>query len=90
MMGLIEPDQLKQGYDKKKSGVNGEKSGSSRPQVGPKSEGCRGSENGVNPSNGKALKDVDEDEAENGLIRVKNSSASNHSHNPALVAQGVE
>ena len=90
MMGLIDLEQLKQGYDKKKSGANGEKSGSSRPLVGPKSVGCRDSKNGAKPSNGKALETIEEDDHKKELIRVKNSNTSNHSHSPALVAQGAE
>lgn len=53
VMKLLDVEELKQGgkpghipekqvYDKKKSGVNGNWSGSSRPQVGPKSGGGRG------------------------------------------------
>jgi len=77
MMGLIDLEQLKQGYDKKKSGVNGEKSGSSRPQIGLKSGGCRDSKNGCKPSNGKALETIEEDDPKKELIRIKNSSTSN-------------
>ncbi len=45
VMKLLDVEQLKQVYDKKKSGVKSEKSGSSRGQVGPKSGGGRTAEN---------------------------------------------
>ena len=58
MMGLIDVDQFitKDGYDTKKSGINNEKSGSSRPQVGAVSAPSRPDETSLQPSksNGSA------------------------------------
>lgn len=58
MMGLIDVDQFitKDSYDKKKSGVNSEKSGASRPQVGVVSAPSRPDEISLQPSksNGSA------------------------------------
>jgi len=55
VVGLIDAARLKDEYDQKKSGqnggwsgVNGEKSGGGRPQVAPKSGGCRVSEISAN------------------------------------------
>jgi len=55
VVGLIDVGCLRGKYDPKKSGqnggwsgVNGEKSGGGRPQVAPKSGGCRGSEISAN------------------------------------------
>jgi hypothetical protein len=44
LAGLIDVEVLRRGYDEKKSGSADEKSGASRPQVGPKSGGGRGDE----------------------------------------------
>jgi hypothetical protein len=52
LMGLIDPQNL--GYDEKKSGVKGERSGSSRPKVGAKSATGRGNEIAAQPSADKA------------------------------------
>ena len=49
MMGLIDTEKLL--YDKKKSGVNGKRSGLGRPQVGGRSESIKAPQS----SNGKAL-----------------------------------
>ncbi len=47
--GLIDAARLEmQGYDGNLSGVSANLSGSNRPQIAPKSGGCRGSENGAN------------------------------------------
>ena len=63
--GLLDVNSLeKQKYDARWSGVNGEKSGTCRPQVGVKSGGCRGADRPVfqndskeiTPPNGKASK----------------------------------
>jgi hypothetical protein len=82
MMGLIELEHLKQSYDEKKSGVMKEKSGSSRPQISPKSGGGRAGKNGCKPSNGKAFKVIEEDKPEKGLIQVKSSGASCRNRKP--------
>jgi len=71
LMGLIETDQLinklnkKCDYDKKKSGVKVNKSGSSRPQVGGVSGPSRGSENSLQPNDDKACSEADPEKSEN-------------------------
>ncbi len=90
MMGLIDSEALKHGYDKKKSGVNGKWSGSSRPQVGAKSGGGRGGKNGRKPSSNKALETIDDNKPETAPIRVKKQSPSHRTDNPALVAQSAD
>jgi len=88
LMGLLDVEKL--GYDAKWSGQNSQRSGSGQPLVSGQSGGGQVSKNGCKPSNSKALREASEDEAEKGLIRIKNSGTSNHSHSPALVAQGAE
>ncbi len=69
MMGLIDIESLRNGagtngdfcsYDEKKSGVKGDLSGSSRPQVGPMSGGSRGGEIANSPYPTAAYLDTDE------------------------------
>ncbi len=48
LIGLIDVEKL--GYDGNRSGVDGKKSGSSRPQVAPKSGASRGNKNGAKPT----------------------------------------
>ncbi len=89
-MGLIDSEALKCGYDKKKSGVNGKQSGSSRPLVGAKSGSGRGGHNGLKLSDSKACDEVAEDEPEKALIRVGKRASSHRTHKPTLVAQSAE
>jgi DNA primase len=66
LVGLIDAKKLNQHqYDKKKSGQNGEWSGSSRGQVGPKSGGSRGAENTKNPDKNSLKRTNTEKAAEN-------------------------
>ena len=94
MMGLIDIECLSHGYDEKKSGVIEEKSGSSRPQVGPKSGGGRVGKNGCKPSNSKVLKEPKANQSKNRSTKAKNNGASYRSGiselAPAMVAQGQE
>lgn len=86
LMGLIEPEKLN--YDKKKSGVNGNKSGSSRPQVGAKSPPGRGGKKGDDPSADNDLGDAQAQSAGKALLKGNKSSQSYRSHTPALAAEG--
>jgi len=74
LMGLIEPEKLN--YDKKKSGVNGNKSGSSRPQVGVKSPPGRGGKNSDKPSNGNGLSDAKTKTGKNAVLEGKTKGRS--------------
>ncbi len=89
MMGLIDSDALKHGYDKKKSGVNGKWSGSSRPQVGVKSGSGRGGKNGRKASQDKASSDPVAETAEKGLLRPKKGNGSCRNYKPAMAAKGI-
>jgi hypothetical protein len=84
LMGLIDIDKL--GYDEKKSGVNGNLSGSSRPQVGGKSPPGRGGKNGDNPSAGNDLEESDGKNGKKGHIEPKKHAESYRNHTPALGA----
>ncbi|MCP4237810.1 MAG: DNA primase, partial [Aestuariibacter sp.] len=88
-MGLIDSEALKCSYDKKKSGVNGKWSGSSRPQVGAKSGSGRGGKNGRKPSASKDSEAVTEDKPEKAQIRVKNRASSHRTQTPVFVAQSA-
>jgi len=57
LMGLIDIDKLR--HDEKKSGVNGQRSVPSRPQVGGVSGEGRGDKNNKKPTNNKACAHVD-------------------------------
>jgi hypothetical protein len=72
--GLIDVSRLRKcDYDANRSGQNEERSGSGRPQVGPKSGGCRGANRPVSvndiaalpPINGKRVKNAHLDERKN-------------------------
>ena len=89
MMGLIDSESLKQPYDQKKSGVNGKRSGASRPQVGAKSDSDRSSKNGRQPNNGKVLEAIDSDEPEKAPIRIE-SNVSHRSAAPAMMAKAAD
>jgi DNA primase len=87
LMGLIDIEKL--GYDEKKSGVNGDVSGSSRPQVGAKSPPGRGEQKGDNPRADNDLEESDSKNGKKGHIGPKNHATSYRNHAPALVAKGV-
>lgn len=78
LMGLIDPETLH--YDENKSGVNQKKSGSSRPQVAPKSGGGQGSQKSrkTNGSNGSGSKQAQV--PENAVIKRKANGTSYRSH----------
>ncbi len=65
--GLIQVEKLRSAYERKKSGEKGEKSGSSRPQVGPKSGGGRGSSIAGKASDSGAFEESDPDSTEKAL-----------------------
>jgi len=88
LMGLIDGEALKSPYDDKKSGENGQRSGSSRPPVGGESGPGRSGQNGREPSNGKTLEAIDGDEPEKPLIRLERSEGSYHNVTPATLTQG--
>jgi hypothetical protein len=77
LSGLIDVAALKCSYDKNKSGVNANLSGSSRPQVGPKSGGGRDSKTRRKPATAQALEPVDGDESENRGTPPKNNGRRN-------------
>lgn len=86
LMGLIDVEKL--GYDEKKSGVNGELSGLSRPQVGAKSPPGRGDESGSKAKQDKARRDTDTDAVEKALYKGETENQSYRNHISALVAEG--
>jgi hypothetical protein len=90
MMGLIDSEALKQGYDTKRSGVNDQKSGSSRPPVGAKSGHSRQGQNGHKPSHSKALEPTSDNERENAQIRVTDQSSSCRSATAAIMVKAAE
>jgi len=73
LMGLIDADKLM--YDEKKSGVKGNRSGSSRPQVGGVSGVSRGSENTVKPNDDKACSETDIKKPKNEQASKKQSTS---------------
>jgi hypothetical protein len=89
MMGLIDSECLKQGYDKKKSGLKANRSGSSRPQAGVESGSGRDGKNGHKPDNSKASKAGGGDEGENAPIRIK-SKNNGGTHRSAMTAKSAE
>jgi DNA primase len=77
VMGLVDPEQLEGEYDQKKSGAfadrsgrEAEKSGPSRPQVGLKSGGGRGTQSAPNAMSDKAFSDSGAEMPENALLRA--------------------
>jgi DNA primase catalytic core len=72
--GLIDVKKLS--YDEKKSGVNGEKSGLGRPQVGGMSARGRGDELQKNIEKNNLDSELLNESAENALLANKNNSAS--------------
>ncbi|MEW8051601.1 MAG: CHC2 zinc finger domain-containing protein [Candidatus Thiodiazotropha sp.] len=86
LMGLLDVEKLS--YDEKKSGVKPEKTAPSQGQVRPKSGGCQGAENAVNPQAdndlGEAIPEADKKE----YIRPKKPDQSYRSHAPAMSAKG--
>ena len=90
MTGLLDVKQLKKDkYDENRSGVNEDLSGTGRPQVGPKSGGCRGADRPVfindfvevNPLDGKSI-EITSREA---LLNVPYST-----HRTVIQAKGTE
>ncbi|OQX43482.1 MAG: hypothetical protein B0D83_01285, partial [Candidatus Sedimenticola endophacoides] len=92
LMGLIDVDALRRnhGYDEKKSGKNGERSGSGQPPVRGQSGAGQGGKNGRKPSNGKASGDLEGEEPEKALIRPKRGNGSYRNHAPAMSAKAAE
>ncbi|OQX42844.1 MAG: hypothetical protein B0D89_00425, partial [Candidatus Sedimenticola endophacoides] len=92
LMGLIDVDALRRnhGYDEKKSGKNGERSGSGQPPVRGQSGAGQGGKNGRKPSNGKASSDQEGEDAEKALIRPKRGNGSYRNHAPAMSAKAAE
>jgi post-segregation antitoxin (ccd killing protein) len=82
--GLIDIENL--GYDKKKSGQNDNRAGSSRPQVGVKSGGGREPKNGANPSTTTGPEESIENLQENASLHEKRASYRTHT----LAAQAAE
>jgi len=83
LMGLIDVKTLR--YDPKKSGVNGERSGPSRPQVGGKSGPGRADEKAANPvKNATSCDTADEDANHSYPVTATKSY---RSHRPALVGK---
>ena len=73
LMGLIDPQNL--GYDEKKSGVKGKRSGSSRPQVGAKSAPGRGDEIAAQPSADKGCSEAQPLNDQNKVIKPETPSS---------------
>jgi len=91
LVGLIDMENL--GYDAKKSGVNGRRSGSSRPQVAPKSGTSRDVKSGAKPATARLPEKADK-KPQKRTSKAKNNGASYRSHSdpqtsPALAADGV-
>lgn len=75
LMGLIDTEKLQ--YDEKKSGVNEQKSGLSRPQVGGVSGLGRGNEKPLNGNEYKALEENENLNTEKVLLPLKNNTDRN-------------
>jgi hypothetical protein len=92
LMGLIDVDALRKnhGYDEKKSGQNGERSGSGQPPVRGQSGAGQGGKNGRKPSNSKASSDQEGEDAEKALIRPKRGNGSYRSDSPAMSAKAAD
>jgi DNA primase len=74
LMGLIDVGKLR--YDVEKAGVNLQKTASSQGQDRPKLAPSQGDKNSREASQGQASRDLDEEDAEKGLLRHKNNGAS--------------
>ena len=87
LSGLIDVTALRTAceYDQKKSGQNGNVSGSSRPQVGPKSGGGRRCENAVFANGDKAFDRSVLESAEQALLQPSELTASYHTHTSVAV-----
>lgn len=88
LMGLIDVEKLR--YDEKKSGQNGNRSGSGQPPVRGQSGAGQGGKNGRKPSNGKASGDLEGEDAEKALIRPRKGNGSYRSDSPALSAKAAD
>jgi post-segregation antitoxin (ccd killing protein) len=91
LIGLIDVEKL--GYDGNRSGVKTDKSGSSRPQVAPKSGGSRDAKHAAKPAIAGHSEEADKKPRKR-TSKPKNNSASYRSHSdpqssPALAADGV-
>ncbi len=91
LIGLIDVEKL--GYDGNRSGVRADKSGASRPQVGPKSGGSRDVKNATKPATTGHPEKADK-KPQKRTSKPKNNGASYRSYNesqasPALAADGV-
>lgn len=76
LSGLIDTKVLENHqYDEKKSGVNDELSGSSRPQVTPKSGGSRGAKNGAKPELPRVAEKTPEKPSKNAYLAAKNGES---------------
>lgn len=88
LMGLIDASALqKYHYDKEKSALRSEKSGSGRPQVGLRSGHGRGDENTKNIGDLAAEHEIESEETENVLLRKNNGSSYRSDSLPSLVAK---
>lgn len=85
LLGLINTDQM-QHYDEKKSGVNGKRSGASRPQVAPKSVGGRVDGNGLQPNNHAVCDDEGLAAFENAPLEHPNIYTPYRNDDPYLLA----
>lgn len=92
LMGLIDVNRLqKHGYDEKKSGVNSEKSGPSRPQVGGVSGSSRATKINESPDKNSAECNLPSSSEETAHLRIKNPVARrsrNDTFALAAVAEG--
>ncbi len=73
LVGLIDVESL--GYDEKKSGVDNERSGSSRPQVAPESGSSRDTKNAVKPDTAGHSEKADK-KSQKRTSKAKNNGAS--------------
>ncbi len=89
LAGLIDVEMLEaHAYDANRSGLEGQRSGSSRAQVGGMSGGGRGAETEENPLNNSSLQRLDPEERRNARFRSDNTTRSYVPHLP-LGAPGM-
>ena len=89
LMGLIDVKEL--GFDEKKSGVKLEKSGSSRPQIAPRSEAGRGNKIEENPLDIERNERLSNHESEQNILEEKIKHHPNRTPTyPSLAVKAVE
>ncbi|MES9990720.1 MAG: CHC2 zinc finger domain-containing protein [Candidatus Thiodiazotropha sp.] len=86
LMGLIDVEKLR--YDEEKSGAKPQKTAPSQGQVMPKSGGCQGIENVVNPPADNDLNEAPQETDKKTYIRPKKPAQSYRSHISAMSAKG--